>query len=134
VPYSAVYNVMAMIIPANGILQIRPFAEHRAANGAGQRTAIVESSWLLGPLFLFNNLHALHHEAPNVPWYEYNERYRTDRERLIRQNGDWSTPATSTWRAGSCSSPHDVLEHPMGRCHTASPYQACSGALTSISR
>ena len=36
--------------------------------------AIVEGSWILGPLFLFNNLHALHHEDPAMPWYQYTRR------------------------------------------------------------
>ena len=52
-----------------------------------QRIAIVERSWILGPLFLFNNLHSLHHEAPLIPWYEYPQRYRMIRERLIAANG-----------------------------------------------
>ena len=36
------------------------------------RTAIVEGSWFFGPLFLFNNLHSLHHAEPLMPWYRYN--------------------------------------------------------------
>ena len=79
--------VVAMVIPANGILLIRSFAEHRARPQVRERVAIVEGSRLLGPLFLFNNLHALHHEAPMVPWYRYNARYRVTRERLIAENG-----------------------------------------------
>jgi len=62
--------VVAMVIPGNGLLLIRSFAEHRARPGVRERTALVEGSWVLGPLFLFNNLHALHHEVPTLPWYE----------------------------------------------------------------
>ena len=79
--------VVAMVIPANGILLIRSFAEHRAHPRVRERVALVEGSRLLGPLFLFNNLHALHHEAPMVPWYRYNARYRLTRDRLIAENG-----------------------------------------------
>lgn len=53
----------AMAVPANGIQLIRSFAEHRAHSDVPARIAIVENSWILGPLFLFNNLHSLHHES-----------------------------------------------------------------------
>jgi fatty acid desaturase len=80
-----------------------------------ERIAIVDKSWILGPLFLFNNLHALHHEAPRLPWYQYIGRYRRERERLIAQNGGlvynsyFDVARRFLWR------PHDGHPHPMGR-------------------
>jgi fatty acid desaturase len=111
--------VIAMIIPSNAVLLIRSFAEHRARSEPLQRTAIVEGSWLLGPLFLFNNLHALHHESPAIPWYRYNGRYRTERDRLIAQNGGlvYSTYFDVARRYLFRS--HDVLPHPTGRAPRA---------------
>jgi fatty acid desaturase len=106
---------VAMIIPSNGILLIRSFAEHRARAETNQRTAIVERAWLLGPLFLFNNLHALHHEEPAIPWYEYNARYRIDRERLIAQNGGLIYSTYFDVARRYLFRPHDVLPHPTGR-------------------
>src|SRR5436309_3553628 len=79
--------VLAMAIPGTSLTLIRSFAEHRARPQVRARIAIVEGSWILGPLYLFNNLHALHHEAPAIPWYEYPARYRLNRERLIAENG-----------------------------------------------
>jgi len=79
--------LIAMVIPANGVLLIRSFAEHRARPAVRERIALVERSWVLGPLFLFNSLHALHHEAPMIPWYAYHARYRLTRERLLTENG-----------------------------------------------
>ncbi len=76
-----------MVIPGNGILLIRSFAEHRARANVHERTTTVEGSWVLGPLFLFNNLHSLHHAEPLLPWYRYNARYRVRRERLLAENG-----------------------------------------------
>ncbi len=114
---------LAMVIPANGILLIRSFAEHRANPQMRARIAIVERSWLLGPLFLFNNLHSLHHEAPMIPWYRYNARYRGERLRLIAENGGlvyvtyFDVARRFLFRA------HDVLAHPLGRI----PDQAGSG-------
>ena len=110
--------VVAMILPANGLLLIRSFAEHRARPAAGERIALVEDSRILGPLFLFNNLHALHHEAPMIPWYLYNERYRRERQRLIAQNGGlvyhtyFDVARRYLFRA------HDAIEHPTGRVPT----------------
>jgi fatty acid desaturase len=106
---------LAMIIPSNGILLIRSFAEHRARAETNQRTAIVERAWLLGPLFLFNNLHALHHESPAIPWYEYNARYRVERARLIAQNGGLVYLTYFDVARRYLFRPHDVLPHPTGR-------------------
>jgi fatty acid desaturase len=107
--------VAVMIIPANGILLIRSFAEHRARPEWFQRTAIVERAWLLGPLFLFNNLHALHHEEPAIPWYQYNARYRVDRDRLIAQNGGLVYLTYFDVARRYLFRRHDVLLHPTGR-------------------
>jgi fatty acid desaturase len=78
---------LTMAIPGTSLTLVRSFAEHRARPPARYRIAIVEDSWILGPLYLFNNLHALHHEAPAIPWYELPARYRLHRERLLRENG-----------------------------------------------
>jgi fatty acid desaturase len=106
---------IAIIVPANAIQLIRSFAEHRARPDATQRIAIVENSWILGPLFLFNNLHSLHHEAPLIPWYEYPQRYRTIRERLIAANGGLVYSTYFDVARRYLFRAHDVLEHPMGR-------------------
>ncbi len=106
---------VTIVLPSNAILLIRSFAEHRAHPGVRERIAIVEDSWLLGPLFLFNNLHSLHHEAPSIPWYRYNARYLLIRERLIAENGGlvyrtyFDVARRYLFRA------HDVLEHPSSR-------------------
>lgn len=107
--------VLTMVIPGVGILLIRSFAEHRARPGVLERTAIVEGSWILGPLFLFNNLHAMHHEDPAMPWYQYNARYRQVRERLIAANGGLVYCTYFDVARRFLFWPHDVLEHPMGR-------------------
>jgi fatty acid desaturase len=113
--------VAALIVPANGIILIRSFAEHRARPEWFQRTAIVERAWLLGPLFLFNNLHALHHEEPAIPWYEYNARYRVDRDRLIAQNGGLVYLTYFDVARRFLFRRHDVLLHPTGRVPRVRP-------------
>ena len=116
-----------MAVPANGIQLIRSFAEHRAHPDVPARIAIVENSWILGPLFLFNNLHSLHHESPGIPWYLCPSRYRAARERLVAANGGlvYSTYFEVAWRF--MFRPHHVLQHPMGRIPPASQVTQSAG-------
>ena len=107
--------VCAMVIPSAAITLIRSYAEHRARPDLRQRIAIVEHSWILGPLFLFNNLHALHHEKPSIPWYRYPARYRTERARLIAENGGLVYNSYFDVARRYLLRPHDTLQHPMSR-------------------
>ncbi len=116
-----VYAV-TMVIPANGVLLIRSFAEHRARPRARERIAIVERSWILGPLFLFNNLHALHHERPAIPWYRYPGRYRRHRERLIADNGGLVYRTYFDVARRYLLRAHDAVPHPSGRVPAAATH------------
>jgi len=107
--------VLAMAIPGTSLTLIRSFAEHRARPQVRARIAIVEGSWILGPLYLFNNLHALHHEAPAIPWYEYPARYRLNRERLIAENGGLVYRTYFDVARRFLFRPHDTPQHPSGR-------------------
>ncbi len=107
--------LVTIVLPANAILLIRSFAEHKAHPEMRERIAVVEGSWLLGPLFLFNNLHSLHHEAPSIPWYRYNSRYRKIRERLLSENGGLIYVTYFDVARRFLFRPHDVLQHPTGR-------------------
>lgn len=106
---------IAMVVPANAIQLIRSFAEHRAHPDVPARVAIVESSWLLGPIFLFNNLHSLHHESPGIPWYQCPAQYRANRARLIAENQGLVYSTYFEVARRFLFKPHDVLRHPMGR-------------------
>lgn len=107
--------VLTMVIPGNAILLIRSYAEHRALDAVPERTAIVENSTLLGPLFLYNNLHALHHESPALPWYRYLSRYRSERARLLAENGGLVYNGYADLARRYLFWPHDDLVHPRGR-------------------
>jgi len=107
--------IVGMVIPGNAVLLIRSFAEHRARADVHQRTAIVENSWLLGPLFLFNNLHSLHHEEPSLPWYRYRTRYRLTRDRLLAENGGLVYSTYFDVARRFLFRMHDQPRHPLGR-------------------
>jgi fatty acid desaturase len=75
------------VYAGTGLALVRSFAEHRAEAAVERRTAIVEGSWILGPLFLFNNLHLAHHMRGTMPWYELPAWYRLNRAALLERNG-----------------------------------------------
>jgi fatty acid desaturase len=111
--------LLTMAIPGTSITLIRSFAEHRARPEVRGRIAIVEDAWILGPLFLFNNLHALHHESPWIPWYEYPARYRRERARLIAENGGLVYRTYFEVAARFLFRPHDSPLHPTDRVPAA---------------
>lgn len=106
---------LTMAIPGTSITLIRSFAEHRARAHVRARIALVEGSWILGPLYLFNNLHALHHEAPWIPWYEYPARYRVNRARLIAENEGLVYHTYFDVARRFLFRPHDTPLHPTDR-------------------
>jgi len=61
------------------LISVRSFCEHQWSERADGRTIIVETS-ILAPLFLYNNLHFVHHKLPNAPWYRLPMLYRQRRE------------------------------------------------------
>jgi len=61
--------VLAFVYPGTALTLLRSFAEHRADADAGRRAAIVRRGGVFGLLFLNNNLHAVHHARPDLPWY-----------------------------------------------------------------
>jgi fatty acid desaturase len=79
--------LFCFVYAGTALAMVRSFAEHRAESEAERRTAIVENSWILGTLFLFNNLHVAHHMRPNLPWYMLPGWYAKNREALIARNG-----------------------------------------------
>jgi fatty acid desaturase len=75
--------------PGLSLSLLRAFTEHRAAEDSQERTAAVESNALFGLLYLYNNLHVVHHLKPTLPWYEIPGFYRSNRESLLARNGQF---------------------------------------------
>jgi fatty acid desaturase len=61
--------IACFIYPGQALTLLRSFAEHRANPDPAQRTAVVEANPLLSLIFLYNNLHVVHHNRPALPWY-----------------------------------------------------------------
>jgi fatty acid desaturase len=79
--------LLGVAMPATGLMMVRSFCEHHATEPLDHRTAVVENSWFFGPLFLFNNLHVVHHHVPLMPWYQIPSWYRAHREAILKANG-----------------------------------------------
>jgi fatty acid desaturase len=75
---------------ALGILKVRTFLEHQAHEQAAGRSVIIEDRGPLALLFLNNNLHAVHHAKPGLPWYRLPAEYARRREWWLRRNGGYS--------------------------------------------
>lgn len=75
---------------SHAILKIRTFLEHRAHDHARCRSVIIEDHGLLSLLFLKNNLHAVHHICPNIPWYQLDSHYLARRDYFLNRNGGYA--------------------------------------------
>ncbi|MEO1491295.1 MAG: fatty acid desaturase [Pseudomonadota bacterium] len=78
--------------PGMSLIMIRSFIEHRAAETAPQRTAVIEAGWFWRLLYLNNNYHSVHHAYPAMAWYLLPSRWRAEREHVLRRNGGYLLP------------------------------------------
>ncbi|SNB60697.1 Fatty acid desaturase [Arboricoccus pini] len=104
--------LLVFVYPGFALALVRSFAEHRAAPATAHRTAIVENAPVLGLLFLYNNLHVVHHDKPGLPWYAIPAYYRRHRERLVAGNGGLVYDGYLDVADRFLFRPHDRLVHP----------------------
>lgn len=97
------------------LTRLRSYAEHRYADHHDERTAIVENSTLFGLLFLYNNLHVLHHQRPGVPWYRIPALYQRHKQTLVLINGGLIYDGYLDVARRYLFRPHDDLRHPLHR-------------------
>ena len=92
--------VLLAAYPGMSLIMVRSFIEHRAAERACERTAVVEAHWFWRLLFLNNNLHWVHHRYPSVAWYMIPGRWREERDEVLAKNGAYYLPgyAAVAWR------------------------------------
>ena len=116
--------VWGFVYAGTALALIRSFAEHRAEAEVERRTAIVEQSWLLGPLFLFNNLHVAHHLRPSLPWWRLPRWYRLNREAVLRRNGGLVYRSYFDVARRYLLTPHHTPVHPAARADQMPAYQS----------
>jgi fatty acid desaturase len=81
--------VLFIAWPAFGLGWVRSFIEHRYGARPGERTGVIESNWFWGLLFLNNNLHAVHHLFPRMPWWQIPGYWRAHRAQVLAHNGNY---------------------------------------------
>lgn len=98
---------------AMSILKIRTFAEHQAHERALGRSVIIEDRGPLAFLFLNNNLHAVHHAYPQVPWYRLPAFYRARRAEWLERNLGYRFDSYGQLLRLHLLRPKDPVAHPL---------------------
>jgi len=104
--------MLAVVWPATSLMLLRSFAEHRPAADPAHRSAIVESRGPLAWLFLSNNLHALHHERPGLPWFVLPKIYGANRDAVLARNGGYRLTGYREVARRWLLTPRDHPRHP----------------------
>lgn len=97
------------------LLRIRTFLEHQAHEQARARSVIIEDRGPLALLFLNNNLHAVHHAHPGVPWYRLPALYRKHRDRFLAMNEGYRFGSYGEIFRRYAFSRKDPVAHPLRR-------------------
>ena len=105
--------LLCFVYPGVALSLIRSFAEHRAAESPDARVAVVEHAPILGLLFLNNNLHAVHHAWPELPWWKLPGRYRARRSEILSANEGLVYAGYRDVFRRYVFRPHDVATHPL---------------------
>jgi len=106
--------LVAVCWPGAALISLRTFAEHRWHETPEGRTIIVERSpfaWL----FLFNNLHIVHHKNPSAPWYALPRLYAERRDAWHALNEGYVFPNYRALFARWALTPKEPVAHPVLR-------------------
>lgn len=105
---------LGVVWPSLSLIAIRTYAEHRWHHDPAGRTIIVERSPLAW-LFLYNNLHIVHHSQPGVAWYRLPRLYAENRDHFRALNhGYWYPTYGAMFRAHALR-PKEPVAHPAWR-------------------
>ena len=111
--------LLEFVYPGLMFGMMRSFIEHKWGEGPNERTAVVESNGLLGLLFLFNNLHAVHHLFPSLPWYKVRRVWREHGDIIRAHNGGFVFRGYGEIARRWLVSPNFVPVHPPSRLKTS---------------
>ena len=95
------------------LINLRSFLEHRAEERVRGRSAIVEDAGPLSLLYLNNNLHAVHHAHPEMPWASIPGHYRAHKDRFLKMNGGYAFPSYWTVLRAYLFRTKEQVPHPL---------------------
>jgi fatty acid desaturase len=105
--------LLTFVYPGTALMLLRSYLEHQAAESVGARTAVVEAGPVMSLLYLNNNLHAVHHAAPALPWYALPRAYRARRAQVLAGNGGYRYPSYTRIVARHLFQPKEPPVHPL---------------------
>ena len=88
--------LMAVYI-GHSLIALRSFYEHQTHADPTHRIVIVDSNLFFGLLFLFNNLHVVHHQHPGLAWYLIPGEYRRNKQKYRQSNGGFNFTGYRNW-------------------------------------
>lgn len=103
--------IVLFVYPGMALTLLRSFVEHRADLNAPGRAATVERGGVLGLLYLNNNLHAAHHDRPDLAWYRLPAYHAAHRAMLAPDHRRTYRGYGAILRRFAIRR-HDVLTHP----------------------
>lgn len=109
VDFSIGTYLLTFVYPGTALSLLRSFAEHRADANHGARAAIIPRAGPFGLLFLNNNLHAVHHRRPDLPWYRLPAHYRRNKADFL---GAPEYESYGVIARRFLLTPHDSVIHP----------------------
>ncbi|RQS56684.1 fatty acid desaturase [Burkholderia sp. Bp8963] len=106
--------VMGVGYPALSITSVRSFQEHRNHADPKRRSVINHPSWAWRLLFLNNNLHAVHHDLPSVPWFALPTVYRRHASAYDQRNEGYVVSGYLEWWRRFAFTPASFIAPPEG--------------------
>jgi len=99
--------------PGVSLTVLRSYLEHQGRAEVGHRTVIIETGPIMSLMYLHNNLHALHHLEPAVPWHQRPRRFRERRNELFIWNGGYRYRGYGEIVVRHFLRPKEPLVHPL---------------------
>lgn len=75
VDFSLWYYLAFVAYPATSLLMLRAYSEHLPEEAIENRSAIIKSNAAMRLLYLNNNFHRVHHNHPELAWYQLPRKY-----------------------------------------------------------
>ncbi|MEM7194252.1 MAG: fatty acid desaturase [Pseudomonadota bacterium] len=108
-----IWHYVICAYASQAIIQIRSFYEHRPNECEDGRTVMMHASLPMRLLFLNNNYHLVHHDRPDLAWYEIPAFYRQNQASYDARSEGFSV--TGYWRwFRYLVSPVESPVHPVG--------------------
>jgi fatty acid desaturase len=81
----------------HALIALRSFYEHQTHSEPKHRSVIIPSIKSLSFLYLYNNLHVVHHKHPGLAWYLISAEFQRNQQSYHQSNGGFSYQGYHEW-------------------------------------